>query len=176
MANLDDFKAALKGGGARPNLFRAIVNFPPGTAGDARLASFMIKGASLPESTLGQIEVPFRGRRLKVGGDRTFNTWTITVMNDTDFAIRDAFERWSNLVNSHADNDSAFGGSAALDYMFDMQVDQLDRDENVLKTYTFRGAWPANVSQIDLNYESNDQIEEFTVELAYQYWESNTTS
>jgi hypothetical protein len=119
------------------------------------------------------IEVPFRGRQLKIAGDRTFETWTATILNDTDFTIRNSMERWMNGINSHAANT---GLTNPVDYQADLVVEQLDRDETVLKTYNFRGAFPINVSAIDLNYETVDTVEEFTVEFAVQYWESGTTS
>lgn len=175
MAGLDEFKALLKGGGARPNLFRCLINFPSGTGGDTQLASFMIKAASLPSGIIAPIEVPFRGRKLKVAGDRTFEPWTITVINDTGMEVRNAFERWMAQVNSHSQNVSGFVGSNSLGYMKDMQVQQLDRNESVVKSYSFVNAFPTNIGPIDLNFETNDAVEEFTVELNYQYWNSNTT-
>jgi hypothetical protein len=170
---VDDFKSKLIGGGARPNLFKAIVNFPAYAAGDTELTSFMCKGAQLPGSTIAQLDVPFRGRQLKIAGDRTFENWTITVLNDTGMEVRNAMERWMNGMNEHVNNT---GLSNPTDYQADMAIEQLDKAGNVTKTYTIRGAYPINVAAIDLSYESNDAIEEFTVELAYQYWESGTTS
>jgi hypothetical protein len=172
MANIDNFKAALKGGGARPNLFKVQMNFPLITGGKDELASFMIKGASLPPSTIGFIEVPYRGRKLKIAGDRTYEAWTITVINDTNMEIRNAFERWSALINGNSANVSAFTGNDALGYMTDIYVDQLNQADEVVKTYTLVGAWPQNIAAIELNYETNDSIEEFTVDLYYQYWTS----
>jgi hypothetical protein len=170
---VDDFKSKLIGGGARPNLFKAIVNFPAYAGGDTELTSFMCKGAQLPASVIAQLDVPFRGRQLKIAGDRTFENWSITVINDTGMEIRNAMERWMNGMNEHVNNT---GLSNPTDYQADMAVEQLDKAGNVTKTYTIRGAYPVNVSAIDLSYDSNDAIEEFTVELAYQYWESGTTS
>jgi hypothetical protein len=170
---VDDFKSKLRGGGARPNLFRATVNFPGYAGGDVELTSFLCKAAQLPASVMNVIEVPFRGRQLKIAGDRTFETWTATILNDTDFTIRNSMERWMNGINSHAANT---GLTNPVDYQADLVVEQLDRDEKVLKTYNFRGAFPINVSAIDLNYETVDTVEEFTVEFAVQYWESGTTS
>jgi hypothetical protein len=170
---VDDFKSKLRGGGARPNLFRATVNFPGYAGGDVELTSFLCKAAQLPASVMNVIEVPFRGRQLKIAGDRTFETWTATILNDTDFTIRNSMERWMNGINSHAANT---GLTNPVDYQADLVVEQLDRDETVLKTYNFRGAFPINVSAIDLNYETVDTVEEFTVEFAVQYWESGTTS
>ena len=170
---VDDFKAKLKGGGARPNLFRAIVNFPAYAGGDAELTSFMCKGAQLPASTVPAVEVPFRGRQLKIAGDRTFEDWTVTVINDTGFEVRDAMERWMNGINGHSANT---GFTNPVLYQADLIVEQLDKNGDVLKTYNFRGCFPNNIGQIDLSYESNDAIEEFEVAFPIQYWESNTTS
>ena len=171
--NIDDFKAKLKGGGARPNLFKATINFPTYALGDVEITSFMCKAAQLPGSIMGIIEIPFRGRQLKIAGDRTFETWSPTILNDTDFVVRNAMERWMNGINAHSANT---GLVAPADYSADLIVEQLDRDEAVLKKYNFRGCFPTNVSAIDLAYETNDAIEEFTVEFQVQYWESNTTS
>jgi hypothetical protein len=175
MPNIDDFKAKLTGGGSRANLFRVTCNFPAGieTGGVNELASFFIKGAGLPASVQGVIELPYRGRKLKIAGDRTFDPWTITVLNDVNFTIRNAFESWMNSINQHIDN---VGTDNANEYQTDMVVEQLNRADEVLKTYEFKGVFPTNISQIDLNFDNVDQIEEFTVELQYQYWTSNTTS
>ena len=133
----------------------------------------MCKGAQLPASVTNVIDVPFRGRQLKVAGDRTFEPWTVTIINDTDFAVRDSMERWLNGINNHKANS---GLTNPVDYQADLIVDQLDRDGNEIKTYNFRGAFPVNISNIELNYETVDTIEEFTVEFQIQYWESNTTT
>ena len=101
---VDDFKSKLRGGGARPNLFKATINFPAYAAGDAELTSFLCEAAQLPGSTITPIVVPFRGRQLKMAGDRTFDVWTPTIINDTNFTIRNAMERWMNGINAHSDN------------------------------------------------------------------------
>lgn len=170
---IDDFKAKLRGGGARPNLFRATINFPGYAEGNSEITSFLCKAAQLPASVMNFIDVPFRGRQLKIAGDRTFETWTPTIINDTDFEIRNSMERWMNGINAHQANT---GFVNPVDYQADLLVEQIDRDETVLKTYNFRGCFPTNISAIDLNYETVDTIEEFTVEFQVQYWESNTTS
>lgn len=170
---VDDFKSKLRGGGARPNLFKASLNFPAYAGGDVELSSFLCKTAALPVSEMALVTVPFRGRQLKIAGDRTFANWTVTIINDTDFSVRDAMERWMNGINAHQANT---GLSNPVDYEADLSVDQLDRNGDVLKTYNFRGCFPTNVSEIALSYETNDTVEEFTVEFAIQYWESNTTS
>jgi hypothetical protein len=170
---IDNFKSKLIGGGARPNLFKCTVNFPAYAGGDTELASFLIKAANLPASTIAPITVPFRGRQLQIAGDRTFEPWIITVINDNDFKLRNAFERWMNGINRHSANTGLTNPS---DYQADMAVTQLDKSGNDLKVYNFRGAFPTNVSAIELSYDSVDAIEEFTVEMQIQYWEANTTS
>jgi hypothetical protein len=110
---------------------------------------------------------------MKIAGDRTYENWSVTIINDTGFEIRDAMERWQNGIGTHASN---AGLTNPADYQTDLAVDQLDKDGNVIKSYVFRGSWPVNVAAIDVSNESADTIEEFTVEFAYQYWESNTTT
>lgn len=170
---VDDFKSKLVGGGARPNLFKATVNFPAFAGGEVELTSFLIKAATLPASTIGAINVPFRGRQVIIAGDRTFEPWSITVINDNDFKVRNAFERWMNAINQHRNNT---GLTNPADYQADLSVAQLDKAGNEVKVYNFRGTFPTALSAIDLSYESTDAIEEFTVEMQVQYWESDTTS
>ena len=117
--------------------------------------------------------VPFRGRQLQLAGDRTFEAWTITIINDTGFEVRNAFEQWSNGINSHNGNT---GLSNPTDYQADAIIEQLDKEGNTTKTYDFRGLWPSNIGAIDVSYESADTIQEFTVELQVQYWESTGTT
>lgn len=170
---VDDFKAKLKGGGARPNLFKVTLNFPAFAQGDVELTSFMCKGAQLPAGRINPIAVPFRGRQLQISGDREFEPWVVTIINDTGFEARNALERWMNGMNGHSSNT---GLPNPADYQADLLVDQLDRQENVLKRYNFRGAFPTNLSAIELSYDTVGTIEEFTCEFMIQYWESDTTS
>ena len=170
---VDDFKAKLRGGGARSNLFKATINFPGYAAGDVELTSFMCKGAALPASEISTVPVPFRGRTLQIAGDRTFQPWQVTIYNDTDFGTRNALERWMNGMNAHSTNTGVTDPTA---YQADLLVDQLDKDESVLKRYVFRGCFPTNISTIELSYDEAAAIEEFTCEFQVQYWESNTTS
>jgi hypothetical protein len=163
----------LRGGGARPNLFKATINFPAYAGGDVELTSFLCKGAQLPQSTTALTTLNFRGRELKLAGDRTFEDWTVTILNDTDFSVRDAMERWMNGINAHSANT---GLTNPVDYQSDLIVEQLDRDESVVKKYTFRGAFPTTMGEIELSYDEKDQVETFPVTFAYQYWSSNTTS
>jgi hypothetical protein len=170
---VDDFKSKLTGGGARSNLFKATVNFPGYAGGDVELTSFLIKAAQLPSSVIAPITIPFRGRQLQIAGDRTFEPWTITIINDVDMNVRNAFERWMNGINQHNNNT---GLSNPTDYQADMIVEQLNKAGEVTKRYDFRGTFPTNVSSIELSYDTENTIEEFTVELQVQYWESDTTS
>ena len=171
---VDDFKSKLTGGGARANLFKATVNFPSYVAtSDVELTSFLCKGVQIPSSVIAPITIPFRGRQLQMAGDRTFEPLTLTVINDASFVVRNAFESWANGINNFAENT---GLSDMNDYICDVVVEQLNKAGETTKKYDFRGCWPSNISTIDLNYDTENTIEEFTVELQVQYWESNTTT
>ena len=175
LGSIDQFKARLTGGGARANLFQVNLNNPRGGLGvdvDADLSSFLCEAAQLPASTLGTIVVPYRGRQLKIAGDRTFDQWTVTIINDVEFKLRNAFETWMNAIANHAD----IGGTQNPElYFTDLQVKQFDRDETIKKIYNFKDAWPVDVSAIDLSFGDVDTIERFSVTWQYQYWTSNTT-
>ena len=172
LRTISDFKSRLSGGGARPNLFEVELAFPNAVAIDndvLQKSRFLVKAAALPASTIAPIDVPFRGRILKIAGDRTFETWTITVLNDTDFSIRSAFEKWMNIINKMSDATGIVDPEA---YQKDATVKQLDRDGSVLRSYKFWDIFPTNISTIDLSYETTDTLEEFTVELQVQWWEA----
>ena len=172
LRKISDFKSKLTGGGARPNLFEVELAFPNavGVENDVLQKSrFLVKAAALPSSTVAPIEIPFRGRILKIAGDRTFETWTITVLNDTDFVIRSAFEKWMNVINKL---DDGTGLQSPDSYQKDAMVHQLDRDGGILRSYKFWDIWPSNISTIDLNYETTDTLEEFTVEMQVHFWEA----
>jgi len=174
MAAIDDFKANLIGGGARANQFRVTITPPPGIAIglDVRRASFLVTASNLPQSQLGEIAVPFRGRNIYVTGDRPApEPWTVTFFNDTDFMVRTAMERWHNGINNFADNT---GVTNAADYQTDLFVEQLDRDDTILKTYVFRSAFPVSVGQIDLTNEETTTIETFEVQWRYQHFEPSS--
>ena len=176
MANIDDFKANLIGGGARANQFRVTVTPPSGIAIglDVRRASFLVRASILPASTLGEIEVPFRGRNIYVSGDRPApETWSTAFFNDTDFMVRNAMELWHNGINDFANNT---GVIAPSDYQTDLFVEQLDREDTVLKTYIFRNAYPLEIASIDLTAEAADSIEEFEVTWRYQLFEPSGVS
>lgn len=175
MANISDFKAKLAGGGARNNQFKVTMPFPgyAQVGGEIEDLAFLCTSTSIPAMTIGNVNVPFRGRVIKIAGDRTFASWSINVLNDTNFKLRNAFERWQNGINNMTDNE---GLSNPVDYQVDIFVDQLDRNGNTLKSYTLRGAYPTSIGAIDLNYETNDAIEDFDVTFEYQYFETNTTT
>ena len=180
---IDDFKANVSSDFARPNLFQVDLAFPSGIINNASLVNlgkFTVRAANLPSSQIGVIEVPFRGRTLKIAGDRTFEPWTITVMNDSKFKLRAAFEKWASSIQGYAENFTVARGLGDRDdstgYFADMTVQQLSRDiragkaPKVLKAYRFYNVFPSNIAAIDLDYGSNDAVEEFTVELQVQYW------
>ena len=188
---ISQFKGQLAGGGVRPNLFEVELNFPNGagqtlgfmsneatpaaenatidnTTSIAEKVPFMVKAANLPASNITPVEVPFRGRILKVAGERTFDTWTVTVLNDTDFKIRTAMEQWMNGI-SRLSNGS--GETNPASYTANADVTQLGRNGGTLRQYNFKGLFPTNISEIALSMDTTDTIEEFTVEFQVLYWE-----
>ena len=173
MAAIDDFKANLIGGGARANQYRVTITPPTGIAIglDVRRTSFLVTASNLPGQTLAEIAIPFRGRQIYIAGDRSFeDAWTVTFMNDTDFMIRNAMERWSNGINDLAEST---GVIAPADYQTDLTVEHLDRDDTVLKSYIFRSAWPTTIAPIELTNEAADAIETFEVTWRYQHFEAS---
>ena len=172
LRTITGFKSKLAGGGTRPNLFEVEIAFPEQLAIDNDVkekSRFLVKAAALPASNITPVEVNFRGRILKIAGERTFDTWTVTVINDLDFGIRSAFEKWMNLINKMED---ATGTVNPADYQPDAYVHQLDRDGSTLRTYKFHDVFPTNISAIDLSYETVDSVEEFTTEFQVQWWEA----
>ena len=173
---VDAFRGKMSGGGARANLFEVNINFPAAAGGDTELTNFMCRAAQLPGITTGVVEVPFRGRIVKFPGDRTFDNWTITVYNDTNFTVRDSFETWANSMNTHLGNIGLVMDNAGYGtYLSDMTVSQLNEAGSVVKRYTFRNAFPTVVSPIELSYDQVTGIEEFTVEIAYDFWTNDNT-
>ena len=175
MANINEFKSRLKGGGARANQFKVTLPFPGYAAvgGETSDLAFLCTATGIPGQTLGSVAVDFRGRKLQLAGDRTFEDWTITVLNDTDFKLYRAFERWMNGINNMTDNE---GIANPADYQVDGFVDQLDRNGTTLKSYTYRGLYPEALANIPLSYGTNDAIETFDVTFRYQYFETDTTT
>jgi len=184
---LDTFKSKLLGGGVRPNFFEVELKFPALGIDDNDVSDrtrFLVKGANLPASIVAPISVPFRGRELKIAGERSFDTWTITVINDSNFVLRDAFEKWMNVINKVSDN---AGEVDPTIYQQEAYVHQLGRapitnqagvpatsggNIPILRSYHFHGVFPTNVSTIELSYDSNNVIEEFSVEFQVQWWEA----
>ena len=172
---VEQFKSQLFGGGARSNYFKATLTGLDIYGGaDLTKVSFLCKAASLPGSTVAGIEVPFRGRVIKVAGDRTFEPWNVTVINDTDFHIRHAVEQWMNApLNTHETN---LGNQEPAVYKSQMMVEQLDKNGIVLKTYEFIGVFPSVLDPIEVSYDSTNTIEEFNVTFEYDYWTAERTT
>ena len=180
-STISNFKSQLRSGGARPNLFEVDVTCPTGWVDQAEQEfKFLCKATSMPTQTVGSVDVPFRGRILKVAGDRTFEPWSITVINDESFDIRQTFEKWQQLINGIEDGSGTVAPSA---YMSQGTIRQLGRTDvgtrevgsttsGVLYTYKVQEIWPSEIGSIDLSYESSDAIEEFTVTFQIQYFES----
>ena len=174
MANIDDFKANLIGGGARANQFRVTITPPVGIAIglDVRRTSFLVKAAALPSRSITEIPLKFRGRTIYMAGDATEpEAWEVTFLNDTDFMIKNAIEAWSNGINDFALNT---GVVTPADYQTDLTIEQLDRDETVLKSYIMRNAWPTTSgSAIDMSMDAESAVEEFSVSWRYQHFEAS---
>lgn len=172
MSSIENFKSRLVGGGARANLFRVNLDWPTSNQTERETAQFLAKATTLPASTIENIDVAFRGRMLKVPGDRTFENWSVTVINDNDMSIRKGMEEWMSLINNHEANFSAF----AIDplgprgFYKTLSVEQLNKQGATIRSYEYRNAYPVSVSSIDLAYDKNNEVEEFTVEFAYSYW------
>ena len=175
MANINDFKTKLAGGGARANQFKVTMPFPgyAQVGGETEELAFLCQSTSIPAMEINTATVNFRGRPIYLAADRAFSAWTITVLNDTNFRLRDAFERWQNGIINMSDNEGLVN---PVDYQVDAFVDQLDRNGNVIKSYTFRGMFPTTLDDIALSYSDNTSVESFTATHRYQYFETNTTT
>jgi hypothetical protein len=193
LRTINGFKSALKGGGARPNLFEVeIPSFPNSLSGiwgteEKTSFKFLCDATSMPASNIDPINIPFRGRIMKVAGDRTIDIWSVTVINDEDFRLRSAFELWANLINKL---ENATGATSPNAYMVDALVHQLGRGSTSfsdtastaqnnssltpLRTYKMYDIWPSNVSAIDLSYGTNNEIERFTVDFQVNWWEAGS--
>ncbi len=168
--NINEIRSQLALGGARPALFQVIMNNPANSGGDAKVP-FMVRAAQLPASTVGTIEVPYFGRKIKIAGDRTFAEWTVTVVNDEDFLIRNAMEEWMQNINTHLGNVRKFAAASPSLYKENANVVQFSKTGIPIRQYTFHGMWPIEVSTIDLDWNTTDTIEEFTVTFPYDWWE-----
>jgi hypothetical protein len=169
--SIEDFKAVLQGGGVRPTMFEVELTFPESVVSDSteitRDGTFLVQAAALPASNVGTIEVPFRGRKLKVSGDRTFDPWNVQIMNDVSFGLRTAFEKWAEKIQNH---NYALGATNLSDYFASAIVRQLDRDGTQLRAYSFEGIWPSQVGEIGLDFNATDDVERYDVTFNVQYW------
>ena len=169
--SIEEFKAVLQGGGVRPTMFQVEMTFPDAVVIDpaqsTQEGTYLIKASNLPAANVGFITVPFRGRQLKVSGDRSFDDWSVTVTNDVSFNLRKGFEKWSELIQNM---NYALGANVLDDYFATAIVRQLDRDGNQLRAYRFEGIWPTTVDAVDLAFDSTDQVEEYGITFAVQYW------
>ncbi len=167
--NINTFQAELYGGGARPSLFEVTIRNPIAPFSDAR-TRFMVQSAQIPESTLNVVQTNYFGRQVKFAGNRTFPDWTVSIINDEDFAIRDGMERWSNAINGLRTNLRSFTAATTLQYKTNATVTQYGKTGITLRTYNFIGLFPASVGAIALDW-SSDEIERFDVTFSYDYWE-----
>jgi hypothetical protein len=169
--NINQFKSELVGGGARPTLFQCQITNPINPAADIKVP-FMVRAGGIPESVVGQYTVPYFGRQVKYAGDRTFADWTVTIINDEDFAIRNAMEEWMNFINSHDSNSRGL----PQQYKSTGQITQYSKDGSPLRTYIFEGMFPIAIDGIQMDWSQTDSIEEFSVTFQYDLWrvEGNT--
>jgi hypothetical protein len=177
--NVAEFRANMIGDGARPNLFSVSLTFPTialNSTASGQKVTFMAKTAQLPGSTVGTVPVYYFGRELKFAGNRTFADWTLTIINDEDFTIRNSIESWMNAINSHSGNVRNALAANSSGYTVDATVTQFGKTGKELKKYRFVGLFPVDLAPIDLDWGSNDTIEEYATTFAFQWWEADTTS
>jgi hypothetical protein len=168
--NINDIRAQLTLYGARPSLFQVIISNPINPVADFKLP-FLCKTAQLPSSELGLIEVPYFGRKLKMAGDRVFAPWTVTIINDEDFLVRNSMENWNNYINLYQTNTTALGSGAPGLYKSQATVTQFGKAGEILRTYQFNGIFPQVIAPIDLAWADTDVIEEFQVQFQYDTFE-----
>lgn len=168
--NVNDIRSQLTLGGARASLFQVTFTNPANSIADIKIP-FLVRSSSIPESNLGTIEVPYFGRKIKLAGDRTYGDWSVTVINDEDFLIRNAMEEWSSKINHNQTNLREFGSAAPLLYKSTAEVTQFSKTGVPIRTYRFNGIFPTSIANIDLNWGDTDAIEEFQVTFAYDWWD-----
>lgn len=174
--DINQFRDRMYYDGARPNLFQVVLQFPSLVpSADTRQLAFMASGTQLPASTIGVARQFYFGREVKFPGNRTFQDWSINVINDESFTLRDSFEQWSNIINNNVANVRDSGAVFSGGYSTNATVTQFSKDGTPIKSYNFVGLFPVQVDPINLNWGSNDVIEEFGVTFSYQYWDSNST-
>jgi hypothetical protein len=168
--NINDMRSQLVYGGAKSTLFQVNITNPVNPVGDIKIP-FMVQAASLPESQIGAFEVPYFGRKIKMAGDRTFSPWTVTVINDEDFAVRNALEEWSNSINSHTGNLRLFGSASASQYKSQAQVTQYSKTGQPIRVYNFNGLFPTDITAIGLDWSNVNSYETFQVTFQYDWWD-----
>lgn len=175
--NVETFRASLVNDGARPSLFEVVMTLPPILTGGTLVDNvrFRIRATALPADGVSSISVPYFGREIKIAGTRTFPDWSFTIINDENFVARRNLETWLDLINSHQNNLRAPDAVSASSYQADAWIIQYGKAGNILKQYQMVGCFPTDVAAIDLDWASGDQIEEYGVTFAYQYWLSDTT-
>ena len=175
MTNINDYKTKLAGGGARANQFKVTMPFPgyAQVGGETEELAFLCQSTSIPAMEINTATVNFRGRPIYLAADRAFSAWTITVLNDTNFRLRDAFERWQNGIINMSDNEGLVN---PVDYQVDAFIDHLDRNGATIKSYTLRGCFPTSIAAIGLDMDPTETIEEFEVSFRYLFFEARTTT
>lgn len=166
---IDEMRNQLTGGGAKASLFQVIITHPFNDQLSNSKVPFMVQATSIPESTLGTIEVPYFGRKIKLAGDRTFAEWNVTVINDEDFIVRNGMESWMSGINSHLEN--VRQGNTPNNYKSTALVTQFGKNGKALRTYRFNGLFPTNISNIALDWNTTDDIERFDVTFQYDWWD-----
>ena len=169
--NITDFQGQLTFGGARANLFQVTIDNPVDN-GTFLKSSFMVKAAQIPAATLGIAPVSYFGREVKLAGNRTFEDWTVTILNDEDFLVRDGMERWSNAINGLQSNLRSFSLATAAQYKRSATVTQFSKTGVPIRSYQFVGIFPTSVGAIDLDWSTNDAVETFPVTFSYDYWQA----
>jgi hypothetical protein len=168
--NINEIKSQMLFDGARPSLFQVTIQNPANSVADIKLP-FMCEATALPAAQIGQVVIPYFGRQIKLAGDRTYNDWNVTIINDEDFLIRNAMEQWSNQINTFQGNVRAFGSASPLLYKSQAQVVQYSKTGVPIRTYQFNGIFPVNISDIGLAWETQNQVERFQITFAVDYWE-----
>lgn len=168
--NINEIKSQMLFDGARPSLFQVTMQNPANSVADVKLP-FMCEATTLPAANLGEVQVPYFGRFIKLAGTRTYDDWTVTIINDEDFLVRNAIEEWSNRLNTFQGNIRAFGSASPLLYKSQAQVVQYSKTGVPIRSYQFNGIFPKAISEVALNWADGNAIERFTVTFAVDYWE-----
>lgn len=167
--NINEIKSQLTFGGAKASLFQVAITNPINGVADLK-TPFMVQAAQIPEATMGIIEIPYFGRKVKVAGDRTFAEWTVTIINDEDFLIRNAMEQWMASINAHESNVTQLGTASASEYKAQAQITQYSKTGQALRTYNFNGLFPTTIGAITTDWNTTDDIERFDVTFQYDWW------